>query len=260
MSYQNLLVDIDDDGIALCTINRPDELNALNADVMEELDAFFTDAAGNDAIRGIILTGAGDKSFVAGADIKQFRELDESAGRRFAERGQAVFNRVEQMEKPVIAAVNGFALGGGSEMSLACHLRVASRKARFGQPEVKLGIIAGYGGTQRLPRIVGRGIANEILMTGEMIDAERAYEIGLVNCVFEPDELIAGAKELMQKITSQAPRAVGMTLRAIRKADGPLEAGLKLEAELFGKACATDDFTEGVSAFLEKRKPDFSGS
>lgn len=260
MSYQTLIVDVDDDGIALCTINRPAELNALNARVMEDLEAFFTEAAGEDSIRGVILTGAGEKSFVAGADIKQFRELDEASGRRFAERGQAVFNRIERMEKPVIAAINGFALGGGSEISLACHLRVASRKARFGQPEVGLGIIAGYGGTQRLPRLVGRGIAHEILLTGAMIDAERAYRIGLVNRVFEPDELIDGAKELMRKITSQAPLAVGMTLRAIRKADGPLEAGLELEAELFGKACATDDFSEGVNAFLEKRKPDFSGS
>lgn len=260
MSYSTLLVDVDEDGIALCTINRPDELNALNAKVMEDLDAFFESAAEDDGIRGVILTGAGGKSFVAGADIKKFRELDEQSGRRFAERGQAIFNRIERMEKPVMAAVNGFALGGGSEISLACHLRVASRTARFGQPEVKLGIIAGYGGTQRLPRIVGRGIANEILLTGEMIDAERAYDIGLVNHLFEPDDLIDGAKKLMRKIISQAPLAVGLTLKALRESDRPLDEGLDVEAKLFGKACGTDDFREGVSAFLEKRKPDFIGS
>lgn len=178
MDYATLLVEVDDLGIATVTINRPDKLNALNADVIADLDAFFERAESDTDIRGVILTGAGEKSFVAGADIARFRELDGEKGRFFAARGQAVFNRIERLSKPVIAAVNGFALGGGSELAWACHIRIASDNARFGQPEVNLGIIPGYGGTQRLPRLAGLGLATEMVLTGDMVGAQRAYEMG----------------------------------------------------------------------------------
>lgn len=259
MSYATLLVDVDEHGIALVTINRPDKLNALNADVIDDLDAFFGVAETDDAIRGVILTGAGDKSFVAGADIARFRELDGDSGRAFADRGQAVFNRIENLHKPVIAAVNGFALGGGSELALACHIRIASANAVFGQPEVNLGILPGYGGTQRLPRLVGLGIATELILTGSMIKADRAHAIGLANQVVPPEELMAASRKMMTTILSKAPLAVSMSLKALRVADLPLADGLETEAELFGKACATRDFKEGVEAFLGKRKPSFTG-
>ncbi len=259
MSYSTLLIDVADDGIATVTINRPDKLNALNADVISDLDDWFTNAADDSSVRGVLLTGAGDKSFVAGADIARFRDLDGSLGRTFATRGQAVFNRIEQLGKPVIAVVNGFALGGGSELALACHLRVASDTAVFGQPEVNLGILPGYGGTQRLPRLVGLGLATELILTGAMIPAARAYEMGLVNHVFASDELMAGARKLMGKILSKAPIAVSLSLEALRHADQPLEDGLRIEADLFGNACETEDFKEGVEAFLGKRKAEFKG-
>ncbi|MEQ9103286.1 MAG: enoyl-CoA hydratase-related protein [Rhodothermales bacterium] len=259
MTLETLLVDIDAHGIATVTINRPDKLNALNAQVLDDLDAWFTAAEADPDVRGVLITGAGEKSFVAGADIKQFKQLNATSGHAFALRGQAVFSRIEQFPKPVMAVVNGFALGGGSELSLACHLRVASEKARFGQPEVNLGIIPGYGGTQRLPRIVGKGLATELVLTGDMIDARRAYEIGLVNRVFPPDELMAGARALMQTIVSKAPIAVALTLKALASSDVPLDAGLREEAALFGQACGTDDFQEGVDAFLERRQAAFKG-
>ncbi|MGA0254333.1 MAG: enoyl-CoA hydratase/isomerase family protein [Rhodothermales bacterium] len=259
MVYDTLLVEVDDHGIATVTINRPDKLNALNAQVIEDLDAFFALAQEDEAIRGVILTGAGSKSFVAGADIARFQELDGVSGKAFAERGQAVFNRIENLPKPVIAAVNGFALGGGSELALACHLRIASDTAVFGQPEVNLGILPGYGATQRLPRLVGLGIATELILTGSMIKADRAYEIGLVNRLVPADDLMASARDMMGTILSKAPLAVAGSLRALRTADQPLSAGLQTEATLFGEACDTADFKEGVAAFLEKRKASFSG-
>ena len=259
MVYDTLLVEVDDQGIATVTINRPDKLNALNAQVIEDLDAFFALAQEDEAIRGVILTGAGSKSFVAGADIARFQELDGVSGKAFAERGQAVFNRIENLPKPVIAAVNGFALGGGSELALACHLRIASDTAVFGQPEVNLGILPGYGATQRLPRLVGLGIATELILTGSMIKADRAYEIGLVNRLVPADDLMASARDMMGTILSKAPLAVAGSLRALREADQPLSAGLQTEATLFGEACDTADFKEGVAAFLEKRKASFSG-
>lgn len=260
MTLETLLVDVDADGIAIVTINRPDKLNALNAQVLDDLDAWFTAAEFDAEVRGVLITGAGEKSFVAGADIKQFKQLDAISGHAFAVRGQAVFSRIERFPKPVMAVVNGFALGGGSELSLACHLRVASEKARFGQPEVNLGIIPGYGGTQRLPRIVGKGIATELVLTGDMVSAARAYEVGLVNRVFPPEELMDGARALMQTILSKAPLAVALTLQALAASDVPLETGLRHEAALFGQACATDDFQEGVDAFLERRQATFKGS
>jgi len=259
MAYSTLLVDVDSDGIAIVTINRPAKLNALNADVISELDDWFSKAESDSSVRGVIITGAGDKSFVAGADIARFKELSGEAGKRFAARGQSVFNRIENLGKPVIAAINGFALGGGSELALACHLRVASENAVIGQPEVNLGIIPGYGGTQRLPRLVGNGLATELILTGAMVTAERAHAIGLVNHVFAPEDLLAGAKKLVAKIISKAPIAVSLSLEAISYSDLPQAEGLAREAELFGKACDTEDFQEGVDAFLEKRKAEFKG-
>lgn len=259
MPYDTLLVDVDDLGVATVTINRPDKLNALNAQVMDDLDHFFEKAEREESIRGVILTGAGPKSFVAGADIAKFRELDGASGKAFADRGQAVFNRIENLPKPVIAAVNGFALGGGSELALACHLRIASDTAVFGQPEVNLGILPGYGGTQRLPRLVGLGLATELVLTGAMITADRAYAIGLVNAVAPPQELMEETRKMMGVILSKAPLAVAKSLQALRVADRPLADGLKTEAVLFGEACDTADFKEGVDAFLSKRKPSFNG-
>jgi len=259
MTYETLLVAVDDHGIATVTINRPDKLNALNAQVIDDLDGFFAVAEEDNAIRGVILTGAGEKSFVAGADIARFRELDGVTGKAFADRGQAVFSRIENLPKPVIAAVNGFALGGGSELALACHIRIASENAVFGQPEVNLGILPGYGGTQRLPRLVGLGIATELILTGNMIKADRAHAIGLANQVVPVDELMEAARKMMGTILSKAPLAVAMSLKALRVADQPLAVGLKEEAALFGEACDTEDFKEGVEAFLGKRKASFTG-
>jgi enoyl-CoA hydratase len=259
MSYSTLLVELDSAGVAIVTINRPDKLNALNAEVIAELDDWFSKAASNESVKGVILTGAGPKSFVAGADISRFKSLGLVEGKQFAEYGQQVFSKIENLGKPVIAAVNGFALGGGSELALACHLRVASTNAIFGQPEVNLGIIPGYGGTQRLPRLVGKGIATELVLTGAMIDAQRAHSIGLVNHVFEPEALMEGAQKLLLSIMGKAPIAISLSLEALRASDLPLAEGLRHEAALFGKACATADFQEGVDAFLNKRKADFKG-
>ncbi len=259
MAYSTLLVEIESSGVAVVTINRPDKLNALNAEVIAELDDWFTQAASDDTVKGVILTGSGPKSFVAGADISRFKGLGPIEGKRFAAYGQQVFNKIENLGKPVIAAVNGFALGGGSELALACHMRVASTNALFGQPEVNLGIIPGYGGTQRLPRLVGKGIATELVLTGSMINAERAFAIGLVNHVFEPTDLMEGARKLLHSILDKAPIAISLSLEALRASDLPLSVGLSHEAALFGQACATEDFDEGVDAFLNKRKAAFKG-
>lgn len=247
------------DGIAVITINRPDKLNALNLQVMHDLEHVFRQARTDEAVRGVILTGAGEKSFVAGADIQQFTRLNALEGHRFALRGQAVFNRIEEMPKPVVAAVNGFALGGGCELALACHLRTAAENAQFGQPEVNLGILPGYGGTQRLPRLVGHGRATELILTGARIDARRAYEIGLVNRVFPAADLLDETRAFLRTILDKAPLAVSLSLDALRASDQPLRQGLRYEAALFGQACATEDFQEGVAAFLERRPADFKG-
>lgn len=259
MNLQTLLYDVDTDGIALVTVNRPEKLNALTNETLDELDRVFLEANDDDAVRAVIVTGAGTKSFVAGADISQFRELTAMDGHRFALRGQAVFNRIESLSKPVVAAVNGYALGGGSELALSCHLRTASENASFGQPEVNLGIMPGYGATQRLPRIVGRGIATELILTGEPITSARAYEIGLVNRVFSAGELIERTREMVRKMVTKAPLALATALDALRSSDLPLHEGLRYEASLFGQCCATDDFKEGVQAFLERRQPNFQG-
>ncbi len=260
MNFDTLLYEVDEDGVLLITINRPDKLNALNAAVLADLDKAFQAAKEDKAIHGVVLTGAGPKSFVAGADIQQFTALNALTAYRFALYGQEVFNHIEGLTKPVVAAVNGFALGGGCELALACHLRVASEKAIFGQPEVNLGIIPGYGGSQRLPRIIGKGLALEMVLTGNQVNANRAYEMGLANHVVPPDEVAAKARELVKTIAGKAPLAISLALDAIRASDLPLAEGLRHEAALFGEACATEDFKEGVDAFLNRRKAEFKGA
>ena len=252
--FATLLYDVDGDGVCTVTLNRPDKLNAINTRVLADLQRALRQARADDAVRGVVLTGAGDRAY-----IEQFTALDALAGHRFALRGQAVFGAVEQMPKPVAAAVNGFALGGGCELALACHLRVASETAQFGQPEVSLGLIPGYGGTQRLPRLVGHGIATELILTGDRIDARRAYEVGLVNHVAAPEALLDVAKDLVKRIASKAPLAVAMALQALRSTDLPQAQGLQMEAALFGQCCGTEDFQEGVHAFLNKQPPEFRG-
>lgn len=258
-TFDTLLYDLDEEGVLTITLNRPDKLNALNAQVLGDLYEAFDDARHDEAVRGVVLTGSGDRAFAAGADIQKFVGLDPIAGQQFAAFGQHVFNAIESMPKPVVAAVNGFALGGGCELAMACHLRVASESARFGQPEVNLGLIPGYGGTQRLPRLVGRGLATELILTGDPIKAQRAFEIGLVNRVTPPEALLATARELVLKIAAKAPVAVALSLQAIRAADLPAAQGLELEAALFGQTCGTEDFREGVDAFLNKRAASFRG-
>ena len=249
----------DADGILLLTIDRADKLNALSAEVMQALDDAFARAETDDAVKAIVLTGAGEKAFVAGADIGQFTSLDAQTGEAFALRGQAVFGRIERMPKVVIAAVNGFALGGGCELALACHLRIASENAVFGQPEVNLGLIPGYGGTQRLPKVVGRGAALEMILTGDRVSAQRAYEIGLVNRVVPREALLDEARRMAKTIASKAPLAVAYALRATLAADLPQADGMAHEAALFGLSTATEDLKEGASAFLEKRPAVFKG-
>ena len=259
MDFQTLLYDVDADGVALVTLNRPDALNALNRELVGELGKAMRAAKSDPAVRGVVITGAGEKAFAAGADISEFAGMEPLEAHRFSLRGQAIFNSIEQMPKPVVAAVNGFALGGGCELAMACHLRVAAETAQFGQPEVQLGLIAGFGGTQRLPRIVGYGIATEMLLTGDRISAERAERVGLVNKVVPPGELLDAARGFVQTIASKAPVAVAMTLQALRTADLPLAQGLGHEAALFGQCVATEDFAEGVGAFLNRQKPEFQG-
>jgi enoyl-CoA hydratase len=254
-----VLYAVDPDGILTLTLNRPDKLNALSHDLLSALGDAVHRAAADDQVKAVVLTGAGSKSFVAGADIGQFSDLDADSGRHFAERGQQVFSAIENLPKAVVAAVNGYALGGGCELAMACHLRVASERAVFGQPEVGLGIIPGYGGTQRLPRLVGLGIATELVLTGAKIDAQRAHAIGLVNHIVPHDETLEAAKKLARSIAVQAPVAVRLTLEALRHADRPLAEGLAEEARLFGQSCATEDVKEGASAFLEKRRPTWAG-
>jgi len=249
------------DGIARVTINRPDKLNALNAIVIAELADAVTRIETDTAIRGVILTGAGTKAFVAGADIGELTEQGVSGGQKRALAGQQVFRRLERCGKPVIAAVNGFALGGGCELAMACHLRVASETARFGQPEVKLGIAPGYGGTVRLPRLVGRARALELLLTGDMIDAEEARRIGLVNRVVPADRLIAEAESLLRTILANGPLAIRACLEAVDMgSDMTVDQALLLEAGYFGLLSASEDMREGTRAFVEKRKPAFKGT
>ncbi|MFW6202320.1 MAG: enoyl-CoA hydratase-related protein [Gemmatimonadota bacterium] len=248
------------DGRAILIVDRPDKLNALNADTVDELGRAFRELAADDDVRGVIVTGAGEKAFVAGADIGELAKMGPIDGIDVSRAGQDVFRFVERMRKPVIAAVNGYALGGGLELALACHIRLASENARFGLPEVTLGIIPGYGGTVRLPRIVGRGRALEMILTGEMIDADEARRIGLVNRVAPQIELMGEAESLLEKIQANAPIAIGLALEAVEHGlNTSAEEGLTLEANLFGLLAATDDMREGMRAFLEKRDAEFEG-
>ena len=259
MAYQNLLVETRD-GITFVTVNRPDKLNALNDRTVEELDAAFAAVAADPAVRGVILTGAGEKAFVAGADIAELATQSPVDGKERSIRGQRVLDRIERLGKPVIAAVNGFALGGGCELAMACHVRVASESAKLGTPEVKLGIMCGYAGTQRLPRLVGKGRALEMLLTGEMVDAAEALRIGLVNRVVPREKLLAEAEGLMRKMLANGPVSLRFTLEAVN--DG-LETGFdeaeRQEATLFGLICTTEDMKEGTKAFLDKRPARFQG-
>ena len=257
--YQNLTSEIRD-GILTLTINRPGKLNALNSATVNEIKTAIEDAYDDKEVRGIIFTGAGQKAFVAGADIKEIAEINEAYGRKFAEQGQEAFFSIENCPKPVIAAVNGFALGGGCELAMACHIRIATEHAKFGQPEVNLGIIPGYGGTQRLTQLVGKGKALELMMTGEMITATRAEQLGLVNHVVKDEaELITKCRKLLKKITSKAPLAVGMVINCVNAAFDPEEKGYQTEANSFSNCCKSGDFKEGTTAFLEKRPPAFKG-
>ncbi|HEU4699205.1 MAG TPA: enoyl-CoA hydratase-related protein [Gemmatimonadales bacterium] len=259
MDFTTLLFEVTD-GIARVTVNRPDKLNALNATVIGELDRAVTEIMTNDAVRGVILTGAGPKAFVAGADIGELASQDPLSAKARARRGQAMMRRLEQCGKPVIAAVNGFALGGGCELAMACHLRFASENAKFGQPEVKLGIGPGYGGTVRLPRLVGRGRALELLLTGTMIDAQEAWRIGLVNRVVPAERLLEESEAVMRTILAQGPLAVRIVLEAVDAAlDMSVDEALLLEANHFGLLSATADMREGTAAFLEKRAAAFQG-
>ncbi|HRR09099.1 MAG TPA: enoyl-CoA hydratase-related protein [Rhodothermales bacterium] len=247
------------DALALITINRPDKHNALNEVVLRELSAALSMARYDEDIKGVIITGMGQRSFVAGADIAEFRQLTPLQAQTLATKGQGVLNQVAQMPKPVLAAVNGFALGGGCELALACHLRIASEQAVFGQPELNLGLIPGYGGTQRLPRIVGLGIATEMILTGKPIDAQRAYGLGMVSQVVPQKDLLSAAKKMLRTVTARAPLGIRMALEALQASELPLAHGLQLEATLFGQIVSSKDFSEGVGAFLEKRTPHFTG-
>jgi enoyl-CoA hydratase len=259
MAYENLLVERDGASL-VATINRPKVLNALNKETLDELDAVVREAETDASVRVLVLTGAGDRAFVAGADINELSVQTPAGGREHARRGQALFNRLEHLGKPVIAAVNGFALGGGCELAMACTIRLAADTAKFGQPEINLGLIPGYGGSQRLPRLVGKGRALELLLTGHQISAEEAWRIGLVNRVVPAAQLMTEARAMAQTLAEKAPVAVRYIMDAV---GGGLEMSLAdaqdYEATLFGLVATTDDMREGTRAFLEKRKPSFKG-
>lgn len=259
MTFENILFE-KKNAIGYVTVNRPKALNALNMTTMEELRTAFTDIKNDSTLRAAILTGAGEKAFIAGADINELAQQDAVAGKEFAHRGQSVLDLIENLGKPVIACINGFALGGGCEIALACTMRLASENAKLGQPEVKLGILPGYGGSQRLPRLVGKGIAMQLVLTGEMISAQEAYRIGLVNEVVAVADLIGRAEAIAAKIAANAPLAVQYAIEAMNKGlEMTLAEGLFLEATLFGVCCSTADKKEGTSAFLEKRAAQFQG-
>jgi enoyl-CoA hydratase len=260
MPYDNLKL-VNESGVLWITVNRPDKLNALSHDTIRELDHAVDEAASDDDVLAVVITGAGDKAFVAGADIGELAALGPVEAKEFALRGQSVFSKIERLSKPVVAAVNGFALGGGCELAMACHVRVASSNAILGQPEVKLGIIPGYAGTQRLPRLVGRGRALELLLTGRNVMADEAESIGLVNRVCEQVELTNVVNDLLAQILANGPLAVGHCIEAVNHGmDMPFDDGCLLEATLFGVCAASDQMEEGTAAFLEKRKPNFRSS
>lgn len=254
MNYESIKITIDRK-IAVVTINRPESLNALNTQVFNDLESVFDFLENEKTVNCIIVTGSGEKSFVAGADIKEFSDFSQEKATDLSKRGHFVFNKIENLSKPVIAAVNGFALGGGLELAMSCHLRYASENAKLGLPEVTLGLIPGYGGTQRLPKLVGKGIANEMIFSAKMISAEKAKSIGLVNEVFSLEELLTKTQELAEQIVKNSPQGIAKAIKAVNASDK--ENGMESEINSFGELFAQGDFKEGVSAFLEKRKPTF---
>lgn len=257
--FQNILIE-EKGGVLYLTINREDKMNALNFATLEELREIFENIIDNKEIKAVIITGSGEKAFVAGADISEIANLNEVNARKFAENGQEIFSMIENCHKPVIAVTNGYTLGGGCEMAMACHMRVATANAKFGQPEVNLGIIPGYGGTQRLSILIGRGKANELMMTGDMIDAVSALQLGLVNHVLPSKaEAMTKAEELIAKIMSKAPLAIGMIVDCVNAVYMAEENGYQTEANSFARCVKSGDYKEGTSAFLEKRKPVFKG-
>ncbi|MCB0699047.1 MAG: enoyl-CoA hydratase/isomerase family protein [Chitinophagales bacterium] len=257
--YQTLLTELQE-GTFVITINRPDKLNALNKDVIEELGKALDEVYNNADIKSAIITGAGEKGFVAGADISEFTSLDSKGGEALAKKGQDnVFDKAENCPKPIVAAVNGFALGGGCELAMSCHFRIAAENAKFGQPEVNLGLIPGYGGTQRMTQLIGKGKTMELMMTGDMIGAEEAKSLGLVNHVVPQAELMAKTKEILQKIQSKAPIAIAKVISCVNDAAKADKDGFANEIARFGECFDTEDMREGTTAFLEKRKAAFSG-
>lgn len=255
--YKTLATSLEN-GIFTVTVNRPDKMNALNREVMNDLESVVNEIENNAEIKAAIITGAGQKAFIAGADINEFVGLSKEEGMTLAKRGQAIFFKIENCSKPIVAAVNGFALGGGCELAMACHFRVASENAKFGQPEVNLGLIPGYGGTQRLTQLIGKGRSMELLMTGNMIDASIALEYGLVNHVVPQDDLLLKAKMILEQIRAKAPVAVAKCITAANAAYS--SDGYQKEVDAFGECFNTNDMKEGTSAFLEKRKPQFKGN
>lgn len=259
MTYENLLLE-QDGNILIVTINRPKALNAINSQTMSELGVLFKDGYKEfDGIQSVLITGAGEKAFVAGADIKEFENLDAAAARALSSAGHVVYNSIEQFHLPVLAAINGFALGGGLELAMACHMRIAADTARFGQPEVNLGLIPGYGGTQRLVRYVGKSLAMELLLTADMIKADQALQYGLVSKVVPAEELIPFSKGILSKVNSKAPIAIQKTIETVNAYFQEGVDGFQLEIEAFGACAATEDFKEGAAAFVEKRKAVFQG-
>jgi enoyl-CoA hydratase len=255
MNYDNIILQIEEK-TAIVSINRPESLNALNSKTIKELSNVFEELDSNKDIRVIILTGSGEKSFVAGADIKEFSDFGAKAAEELSRNGQyLLFDKIENLSKPVIAAVNGFSLGGGLELAMSCHIRYASENAKLGLPEVTLGLIPGYGGTQRLPKLVGKGLANEMIFSAKMISAQRAKEIGLVNEVFSLEELLPKTKELATQISRNSPMGILKAIIAVNQSDK--ETGFETEMKAFGELFEMDDKKEGVQAFLEKRKPSF---
>ncbi|MHA7130749.1 enoyl-CoA hydratase/isomerase family protein [Algoriphagus namhaensis] len=257
--FHTILTEIKN-GVLYLTINREPSLNALNFNTLEELRTIFDEVVDNKEIKAVILTGAGEKAFVAGADIREIADLNEVNARKFAENGQEIFSMIENCNKPVIAVTNGYTLGGGCELAMACHMRIATANAKFGQPEVNLGIIPGYGGTQRLTILIGRGKANELMMTGNLIDAQEAKELGLVNHVLPTkEEAMAKAESILKTIMEKAPLAIGMIIDCVNAVYLSEENGYQTEANSFARCVKSGDYVEGTSAFLEKRKPVFRG-